>query len=103
MVGPVVVTADEIPDPQQLAIGCRVNGERRQDSHTREMIFPVRAIVAFISKAITLEPGDVILTGTPDGVGVFRNPKVFLQPGDRVEVEIADVGVLANPVGPYVE
>jgi 2,4-didehydro-3-deoxy-L-rhamnonate hydrolase len=99
--GPVVVTGDEVPDPQQLAIGCRVNGETRQASNTREMIFPVRAIVAFISRAITLEPGDVILTGTPDGVGVFRNPKVFLQPGDRVEVEIADFGVLANPVGPH--
>jgi 2,4-didehydro-3-deoxy-L-rhamnonate hydrolase len=100
--GPAVVTRDEVPDPQALAIGCRVNGETRQASSTREMIFPVRAIVAFISRAITLEPGDVILTGTPDGVGVFRNPKVFLQPGDRVEVEIADFGVLANPVGPYV-
>ncbi len=65
------------------------------------MIFPVSRIVAFISRAITLEPGDVILTGTPDGVGVFRDPKVFLKPGDRVEVEIADFGVLANPVGAY--
>jgi 2-keto-4-pentenoate hydratase/2-oxohepta-3-ene-1,7-dioic acid hydratase in catechol pathway len=97
--GPVVVTADEVPDPQQLAIGCRVNGESRQDSHTREMIFPVRAIVAFISKAITLEPGDVILTGTPDGVGVYRDPKVFLAPGDRMEVTVGDFGVLANTCG----
>lgn len=101
--GPVVVTTDEIPDPQQLAIGCRVNGEPRQASHTGEMIFPVAQIIAFIARAITLEPGDVILTGTPDGVGQFRDPKVFLQPGDRVEVELGDLGVLANPVGPQVE
>jgi 2-keto-4-pentenoate hydratase/2-oxohepta-3-ene-1,7-dioic acid hydratase in catechol pathway len=101
--GPVVVTADEVPDPQQLAVRARVNGETRQDSHTREMIFPVAALVAFVSRAITLEPGDVLLTGTPDGVGVFRNPQVFLAPGDRVDVEIGDFGVLANPVGPYLD
>ena len=100
--GPVVVTADEVPDPQQLAIGCRVNGETRQASHTREMIFPVARIVSFISRAITLDPGDVILTGTPDGVGVYRDPQVFLQPGDRVAVEVGDFGVLENPVGPHV-
>src|SRR5688572_24722807 len=94
--GPVVVTTDEIPDPQQLAIGCRVNGETRQASHTREMIFSVANIVSFISRAITLEPGDVLLTGTPDGVGQYRDPKVFLQPGDRVEVELGDLGVLTN-------
>ena len=100
--GPVVVTTDEIPDPQQLAIGCRVNGETRQASHTREMIFSVAHIIAFISRAITLEPGDVILTGTPDGVGQYREPKVFLQPGDRVEVSLGDLGVLDNPIGPFV-
>ncbi len=101
--GPVVVTADEIPDPQQLPVGCRVNGEVRQASHTREMIFPVARLLSFISRAITLEPGDVVLTGTPDGVGVYREPKVFLQPGDRVEVEIGDFGVLDNPVGAHVQ
>jgi 2-keto-4-pentenoate hydratase/2-oxohepta-3-ene-1,7-dioic acid hydratase in catechol pathway len=100
--GPVVATTDEIPDPQALPIRCRVNGEPRQDSHTKEMIFPVAAIVAFIARAITLEPGDVILTGTPDGVGVYRHPKVFLKPGDRIEVELGDLGVLANPVGEHV-
>ena len=100
--GPVVVTRDEVPDPQALAIRCRVNGTTLQDSNTREMIFPVREIVAFISRAITLEPGDVILTGTPDGVGVFRDPKVFLKPGDRVEVEIEGLGLLSNPVGDHV-
>jgi 5-carboxymethyl-2-hydroxymuconate isomerase len=100
--GPVVATTDEIPDPQQLPIRCRVNGTTRQDSHTREMIFPVSAIIAFVSRAITLEPGDVILTGTPDGVGLYRDPQVFLKPGDRVEVEIGDLGVLDNPIGPFV-
>jgi 2-keto-4-pentenoate hydratase/2-oxohepta-3-ene-1,7-dioic acid hydratase in catechol pathway len=100
--GPSVVTRDEVADPQALSICCRVNGVTLQDSNTREMIFPVRQIVAFISRAITLEPGDVILTGTPDGVGVFRDPKVFLKPGDSVEVEIGDFGVLSNPVGAYV-
>jgi 2-keto-4-pentenoate hydratase/2-oxohepta-3-ene-1,7-dioic acid hydratase in catechol pathway len=100
--GPVVATVDEIADPQQLAIRARVNGEVRQDSHTREMIFPVAALIAFVSRAITLEPGDVILTGTPDGVGVFRSPQVFLVPGDRVEIEVGDLGVLANVVGPHV-
>jgi 2-keto-4-pentenoate hydratase/2-oxohepta-3-ene-1,7-dioic acid hydratase in catechol pathway len=101
--GPVVVTADELPDPQQLPVRCRINGETRQDSNTREMIFPVRALLAFITRAITLEPGDVLLTGTPDGVGQYRTPKVFLQPGDRMEVEIGGIGVLANPIGPFVE
>ena len=95
--GPVVVGADEVADPQALPIACRVNGATLQDSNTREMIFPVSRIVSFISRAITLEPGDVILTGTPDGVGVFRDPKVFLKPGDRVEVEIADFGVARQP------
>jgi 2-keto-4-pentenoate hydratase/2-oxohepta-3-ene-1,7-dioic acid hydratase in catechol pathway len=97
--GPVVVTRDEVPDPQDLPIRCRVNHATLQDSNTREMIFPVRQLLAFISTAITLEPGDVILTGTPHGVGVFRDPKVFLKPGDHVEVDVGDFGTLANPVG----
>jgi 2,4-diketo-3-deoxy-L-fuconate hydrolase len=100
--GPLVVTRDEIADPQALPIKCRVNGVTLQDSSTREMIFPVARIVSFISRAITLEPGDVILTGTPDGVGVFRDPKVFLKPGDKVEVEIDGLGILTNPVGAHV-
>ena len=66
------------------------------------MIFSVAHIIAFISRAITLEPGDVILTGTPDGVGQYRDPKAFLKPGDRIEVELGDLGVLENPVGPHV-
>jgi 2-keto-4-pentenoate hydratase/2-oxohepta-3-ene-1,7-dioic acid hydratase in catechol pathway len=99
--GPVVVTRDEVSDPQNLPIACRVNGKTLQDSNTREMIFPVRHLVSFISKGITLEPGDVILTGTPHGVGVFRDPKIFLAPGDGVEVEVGDFGVLRNRVGAF--
>ncbi len=98
--GPAIVTRDEVPDPQALPIKCRVNGTTLQDSNTKEMIFPVRFLLSFISRAITLEPGDVILTGTPHGVGVFRDPKVFLTPGDRVDVEIGDFGILTNPIGP---
>jgi 2-keto-4-pentenoate hydratase/2-oxohepta-3-ene-1,7-dioic acid hydratase in catechol pathway len=94
--GPVLVTADEIPDPQGLAIALRVNGETRQSSHTSKMIFPVAECIAVLSVAFTLLPGDVIATGTPDGVGAARGR--FLQPGDRVEAEVERIGVLANPV-----
>ncbi|NOZ49234.1 MAG: fumarylacetoacetate hydrolase family protein [Chloroflexi bacterium] len=99
--GPMIVTPDEIPDPHQLAIRCWVNGELRQDSHTSQLIYNVPALIAICSAAFTLEPGDVITTGTPGGVGVFRNPPVFLQPGDRIEVEIEHIGRLQNTVGPY--
>jgi 2-keto-4-pentenoate hydratase/2-oxohepta-3-ene-1,7-dioic acid hydratase in catechol pathway len=100
--GPTVVEAADIPDPQDVTIRCRVNGELVQDASTREMVFSVAEIIAFASEAITLEPGDVLLTGTPKGVGYFRRPQLFLSPGDRVEVEVGDFGVLANPVGePY--
>lgn len=101
-IGPAVITRDEVPDPQALPIACRVNDETRQSSNTSEMIFPVRYIVAFISRAITLEAGDLILTGTPDGVGVFRNPKIFLKPGDTTVVEIGDFGTLSNRMGAHV-
>jgi 2-keto-4-pentenoate hydratase/2-oxohepta-3-ene-1,7-dioic acid hydratase in catechol pathway len=100
--GPVVVEAAEVPDPQDVAIRCRVNGELVQDASTREMVFSVAELIAFASEAITLEPGDLLLTGTPKGVGYFREPQLFLTPGDSVEVEIGDFGVLSNPVGePY--
>lgn len=96
--GPSITTADEIPDPQKLHIYSRVNGVTMQDSSTSEMIFPVDELIAFLSNAFTLEPGDVIATGTPNGVGVFHTPKIFLQNGDRVEIEIEKLGVLRNPV-----
>ncbi len=96
--GPWLVTADEIPDPQGLGIKCVVNGETLQDSSTSEMLFSVAEIIAFTSEAITLERGDVIMTGTPPGVGVARSPQRFLHPGDVVRVEIDRVGSLENPV-----
>jgi 2-keto-4-pentenoate hydratase/2-oxohepta-3-ene-1,7-dioic acid hydratase in catechol pathway len=97
--GPVIVTPDEFGDPQDKGLMARVNGETMQDSTTAEMIFGVGEIVSFLSRACTLEPGDLILTGTPWGVGGFRDPPVFLEPGDRVEVEVEGVGVLANDIG----
>jgi 2-keto-4-pentenoate hydratase/2-oxohepta-3-ene-1,7-dioic acid hydratase in catechol pathway len=94
--GPVLVTADEIPDPQALAIALRVNGETRQSSHTSKMIFPVAECIEVLSLGFTLLPGDVIATGTPDGVGAASGR--FLAVGDRMEAEVERIGVLANPV-----
>ena len=94
--GPVLVTADEIPDPQALAISLRVNGETRQSSHTSKMIFPVAECIAVLSQGFTLLPGDVIATGTPEGVGAALGK--FLQAGDRLEAEVEAIGVLANRV-----
>ena len=94
--GPVLVTADEIPDPQALAVRCEVNGEERQAESTADMIFPVARLVSFCSAAFTLEPGDVIATGTPAGVGLARRPPVFLRDGDEVAVEIERIGRLVN-------
>ena len=96
--GPHLTTRDEIPDPHALAIRARVNGVTMQDSHTSKMIFGVPELIEFTSASITLEPGDIIATGTPEGVGAFRKPPVFLKPGDVVEVEIEKLGVLRNPV-----
>ena len=95
-IGPVVVTRDEIPDPQALAIRSRVNGATMQDSSTAEMIFSVAELVSYLSRSFTLAPGDLIATGTPVGVGKFRNPPVFLRDGDAVEVEVEGIGVLSN-------
>ena len=94
--GPVLVTADEIPDPQALALSLRVNGQVRQQSHTSKMIFPVAQCIEVLSQAMTLVPGDIIATGTPDGVGAATGH--FLKPGDRVEAEIEGIGVLANKI-----
>ena len=96
--GPWIVTADEIPDPQALNIACRVNGVTKQDSNTRNMIFDVATCISDWSSAVTLEPGDVFATGTPDGVGFARTPPEFMKPGDTVEVEIERIGVLRNPI-----
>jgi 2-keto-4-pentenoate hydratase/2-oxohepta-3-ene-1,7-dioic acid hydratase in catechol pathway len=94
--GPVIVTADEIPDPQSLSIRCLVNGRYLQNSSTSEMIFGVKQLIVYLSKSFTLEPGDLVTTGTPNGVGVFRRPQIFLQDGDIVTVEIEDIGQLMN-------
>jgi 2-keto-4-pentenoate hydratase/2-oxohepta-3-ene-1,7-dioic acid hydratase in catechol pathway len=97
-VGPRVVPAAEVAHPQALGIRCLVNGETMQDSSTAEMVFSVAEVIAFASEAITLEPGDLIATGTPAGVGMARTPPVFLTDGDVVTVEIDGVGTLTNPV-----
>jgi 2-keto-4-pentenoate hydratase/2-oxohepta-3-ene-1,7-dioic acid hydratase in catechol pathway len=96
--GPFVVTMDEIPNPQNLGIRLRLNGETMQNSRTDQLIFGVPELIEFLSSVITLEPGDIIATGTPPGVGFARKPPIFLKPGDRMEVEIDGLGVLANPV-----
>ena len=96
--GPWLVTADEIGDPQTLAIGCRVNGTPLQDSNTAEMIFGVAELVTYLARFMTLEPGDLILTGTPAGVGFTRQPPVFLGDGDTVTCWIDGIGELTNPV-----
>ena len=97
-VGPALVPASEIPDPQKLRMRCLVNDEVMQDATTGDMIFSVAEVIAYISSAITLEPGDLILTGTPPGVGFARVPPRFLRPGDTVAVEIEGIGTLTNPV-----
>lgn len=99
--GPWIVTADEIPDPQVLDISSRVNGEDRQGSNTRHMVFPVRRIIAELSAGMSLEPGDVILTGTPEGVGMGFTPPRFLKVGDVLEMEIEGIGRLRNRVVEY--
>ncbi len=97
-VGPVLVTADEIPDPQGLRLTTRVNGELMQDATTDLMVFDVATLISFCSHSFTLDPGDVILTGTPWGCGEFMEPRRSLAPGDVVECEIEGIGVLRNPV-----
>lgn len=97
-IGPFITTRDEIPDVQALNIEGRLNGEVMQSSNTSKMIFKVAYLAAYISQGITLEPGDVIATGTPDGVGIFRKPPVLLKPGDVYEVTIEGLGTLRNPV-----
>jgi len=94
--GPWIVTPDEIPDPHSLDIQIEVNGERLQDSNTRELIFKIPDLIAFLSSVFTLEPGDVVSTGTPAGVGFVRKPPRFLQPGDDVVVKIPAIGELRN-------
>jgi acylpyruvate hydrolase len=97
-VGPALVTLDEISNPNGLDITLRLNGEVMQHSNTSDLLFDVPFIINYLSEIMTLEPGDMIATGTPGGVGSARDPQVFLKAGDKVEVEIAELGVLENPV-----
>jgi 2-keto-4-pentenoate hydratase/2-oxohepta-3-ene-1,7-dioic acid hydratase in catechol pathway len=96
--GQTIVTTDAIPDPHKLSIKLVLNGQTMQDSNTDQLIFGVPALIEFITQSITLEPGDVIATGTPPGVGFARKPPVFLKPGDQMEVLIEGMGGLGNPV-----
>jgi 2-keto-4-pentenoate hydratase/2-oxohepta-3-ene-1,7-dioic acid hydratase in catechol pathway len=97
-VGPDLVPRDHVPDPQALGIRCILNGEVMQDSSTKNMIFTVAEIIAYASRTMTFEPGDLVATGTPAGVGVFRDPPVLLKDGDEVTIEIDGLGSLTNPV-----
>ncbi|MDQ2884521.1 MAG: fumarylacetoacetate hydrolase family protein [Chloroflexota bacterium] len=96
--GPWIVTADEIADPQNLALRLRVNGETKQDSNTSMMIFSISQCISVLSAGMTLEPGDIIATGTPSGVGFSRTPPEFLKPGDVVEAEVEHIGIIKNTV-----
>jgi 2-keto-4-pentenoate hydratase/2-oxohepta-3-ene-1,7-dioic acid hydratase in catechol pathway len=96
--GPWIVTADEVQDPQDLSVQCHVNGVEKQSSNTKYMHFPVAKIIEELSLAMTLLPGDIILTGTPDGVGMWREPPEFLRPGDEVTTTVAGIGELTNKI-----
>jgi 2-keto-4-pentenoate hydratase/2-oxohepta-3-ene-1,7-dioic acid hydratase in catechol pathway len=99
-VGPWIVTADEIKDPQDLSLRCLVNGETRQNSNTAQMIYSIAEQIEYLSTAFTLEPGDLLATGTPEGVGIAMVPPRFLQVGDVVRCEIDGIGVIENRVAP---
>ncbi len=97
-IGPVIVTADEIDDPHALSIGLTVNGEQRQDGNTKDMIFDIPTLIASLSEGLTLEPGDMIATGTPSGVGYAMDPPQFLKDGDTVICKVSGIGTLSNTV-----
>jgi len=97
-VGPELVTPEEVVEPQNLGIRLRLNGQTMQDSSTSQLVFGVSELIAYLSQVFTLEPGDLIFTGTPPGVGMARKPPVWLKPGDTVEVDIDRLGTLRNPV-----
>jgi 2-keto-4-pentenoate hydratase/2-oxohepta-3-ene-1,7-dioic acid hydratase in catechol pathway len=97
-IGPEIVTADELGDPSTLRVSTTLNGRTMQDSSTSEMLFSPAKLLAVITDLITLEPGDMVTTGSPAGVGTFRDPPVYLQPGDSVTVSIDRIGDLTNPV-----
>ncbi len=94
--GPWLVTRDEVADPQTLDVSCWLNGVAMQHGHTADMLFPVATLIAYVSRFMTLEPGDVIATGTPAGIGAFRTPPVYLQPGDHLRFEVSQVGSMEH-------
>src|SRR5258706_948859 len=96
--GPALVTRDEVPDPQNLELTCWLNGERMQHANTSDMLFPVAVLIEYLSQFMTLEPGDVIATGTPAGIGAFRKPPVWLRPGDSMRLEVSGIGVLEHKI-----
>lgn len=96
--GPWIVTADEIQDPQTLKLQMRLNGKVMQDAHTSQMVWPVDVLIEYITSWLPLNPGDLIVSGTPGGVGFKRNPPVFMKPGDTAEVEIEKIGILSNSI-----
>ena len=96
--GPWLVTRDKIADPQKLEVFCWLNGTQMQHGRTADMLFPVATLIAYVSRFMTLEPGDVIGTGTPAGIGAFRQPPVYLQPGDELRLEVSQVGVMTHRI-----
>ena len=97
--GPWIVTRDEVPDAHRLRISLTLNGQTMQDSNTSHMIFKIPYLVSYLSRTLTWEPGDILSTGTPEGIGASRTPPVFLKPGDTVSITVEQVGTLTNPVG----
>jgi len=96
--GPWLVTRDEVPDPQALEVSCWLNGQQMQHGHTADMLFPVATLIAYLSRFMTLEPGDVITTGTPAGIGAFRSPPVYLQAGDLLRLHVSQVGAMEHRI-----
>jgi len=96
--GPWMVTRDEIADPQKLEVFCWLNGAQMQHGHTADMLFPVATLIAYVSRFMTLEPGDIIGTGTPAGIGAFRQPPVYLKPGDELRLEVSQVGAMTHRI-----
>ena len=97
-IGPYLVTRDEVPDPHNLRISLTLNGQTMQDSNTGSMIFKIPFLISYLSRTLTWEPGDILSTGTPEGVGSGRTPPVFMKPGDNVSITIEKIGTLTNPV-----